>query len=293
MSDAILNSDLATMPTQGASTFGPKRWRLWVLLSEIAVIGTGVAFLYWPVFHVADVSFAGPAEWEAEVRSLVTLPSDGNILHFVPADAEARIESAFSGRGDAQVRIELPNSISIRVRPFEPCLWGDGQIGIGNDGSLLAEPASYPDLPRWNPGIDWEGRMPLAERAKRAAGAWDELSHADRRYGLITSEWTFEPDHGWMSTAVDGKTRLIFGNTMIEERARSVAHLLTQGDTLLAKPCVIDARFDGQLLLSKIPEIARDTLKDDSTAASPVAVEAPVTSKDSKSKQPKTAKGRA
>ena len=293
MSGAILNSDLATLPAKGESVFGPKRWRLWVLLSEIALIGMGVSFLYWPVFSVSAVTYAGPAEWETEVRSLVTLPSDGNILHFVPADAEARIESRFSERGDAQVCIELPGTISIRMHAFEPRLWADGQIGLGPDGSLLTQPASYPELPRWNPGIDWEGGRPLAERAKSAAGAWDELARADRRYELITSEWTFDSDRGWMSTAVDGKTRMIFGNTMVEERARSIAKLLAQGDTLLAKPCMIDARFDGQLLLSKIPEAVKDTLKVDSTAARPVAAPAPVTSKDSKSKQPKTAKGRA
>lgn len=291
MSDQILNSDLAKMPAKGESIFGSRRWRLSVLLSEFTIIGAGVAFLFWPVFHVSDVSYAGPAEWEAEVRSLVTLPSDGNLLHFVPADAETRIESVFSERGDAQVRIELPGRISIRMNPYEPRLWGDGQIGIGCDGSLLTEPASYPDLPRWNPGIEWEGSTPLAERAKSAAGAWEELALADSRYALITSEWTCDPEYGWMTTAVDGKTRIAFGKTMVEERARSVAHLLTQGDTLLATPCMIDARFDGQLLLSKIPEVVKDTTKVDSTAAAPVASEVPVTSKDLK--QPKTAKGRA
>lgn len=292
MSDQILKSDLASMPAKGESVFGSHRWRLWVLLAEVALVATGVAFLYWPVLHVSDVSYAGPAEWESEVRSLITLPSDGNILHFVPADAESRIESVFSERGDAQVCIELPGRISIRMRPYEPRLWGDGQIGIGTDGSLLADPATRPDLPRWNPGIDWEGSTTLAERARSAAGTWNELALADTRYALITSEWTRDPDLGWVTTAVDGKTRLVFGNTMVEERARNVAHLLAQGDTLLAKPCVIDARFDGQLLLSKIPEVVvKDTVKVDSTDAAPVASEAPVTSKDSK--QTKTAKGRA
>ena len=291
MSDVILNSDLASMPQKAESIFGRKRWRLSVLLSEIAIIGAGVSFLYWPVLHVSDVSYVGPAEWESEVRSLVTLPSDGNILHFVPADAEARIESAFSQRGDAQVCIELPGRIAIRMHPYEPRLWSDGQVGIGRDGSLLTEPATRPDLPIWNPGIDWEGTSPMSERAKDAAGAWDELALADRRFELITSQWTFDTDYGWMTTAVDGKTRIAFGNTMVEERARSVAQLLAQGDTLLAKPCMIDARFAGQLLLSKIPEIKKDTAKVDSTDAAPVASEVPVTSKDTK--QPKTAKGRA
>ena len=292
MSDAILKSDLATMPAKGESILGPKRWRLWVLLSEVAVIGTGVAFLYWPILNLSYVSYDGPSDWEAEVRSLVTLPSDGNILHFVPADAESRIESRFSQRGDAQVCIELPNRISIRMHPYQPCLWGGGEIGLARDGSLLMEPATSPDLPRWNPGFDWEGTLPLAERAKRAAGAWDELSRADRRYELITSEWTCDPAYGWTTTAVDGKTRLIFGNTMVEERALLVAHLLAQGDSLLAKPCLIDARFAGQLLLSKIPEVAPDTSKADSMVI-PVPAQVPVTFNDSKSVQPETAKGRA
>lgn len=291
MSDQILKSDLATMPAKGESVFGSHRWRLWVLLSEVALIATGVAFLYWPVLTVADVTYEGPAEWESEVRSLVTLPSDGNILHFVPDDAESRIESRFSERGDAQVCIELPNRISIRMSPYQPRLWGDGEIGLARDGSLLMEPATRPDLPRWNPGVDWEGTLPLAERAKRAAGTWDELASADNRYELITSEWTCDPAYGWTSTAADGKTRLMLGNTLIEERARLVARLLDQGDTLLAKPCIIDARFAGQLLLSKVPEVAPDTSKADTTAL-PVAELVPVTSKDSKPMQPKTAKGR-
>ncbi len=259
MSDSILHSDLAAIPEKRESVFGRKRWRLWVLLSEIAIIGAGVAALYWPVLNVANVTYDGPADWESEVRSLVTLPSDSNILHFIPADAESQIDSRFSGRGDAQVRVELPNRISIRLTPYAPRLWSDGEIGIACDGSLLLDPAQHPDLPHWRPGIDWEGSMPLAERAKMAAGAWDELARADRRYELITSEWQFDPDYGWVSTAVDGHTHVRFGNALIEERARLVAQLLAEGDTLLAKPCQIDARFAGQLLLTSTPAPVADS----------------------------------
>jgi len=291
MSDTIFKSDLAVMPEKGESVFGPKHWRLWVLLSEAALIGTGVAFLYWPVLNVSDVTYEGPADWEAEVRSLVTLPSDGNILHFIPADAESRIESRFSDRGDAQVRVVLPNQISIRINAYAPRLWGDGEIGIAQDGALLIAPPQRPYLPRWNPGIDWQGSMPLAERAKRAAGAWDELSRADRRYELTTDEWTCDPSLGWTTTAVDGRTRAAFGHTMVEERARLVARLLDQGDTLLAKPCFIDARFEGRLLHRLLPEVAPDSTKTDSTAAV-AAANAQSNTKDAKPVHAKTAEGK-
>jgi hypothetical protein len=264
MTDTILHSDLARIPERRESVFGRCRWRLWVLLSELGLIGFGVAVLYWPVFTVANVTYEGPADWEGEVRSVVTLPSDGNILHFIPDDAVSQIDARFAGRADAQVRVDLPNRISIRLTPYAPRLASDGGIGIACDGSILLEAVENPDLPFWRPGIDWEGSMPLSERAKRAAGTWDELAGADRRYELTTREWQFDPEYGWTSTAVDGKTKLHFGNTLIGPRARFVSQLLSEDDTLLAKPVMIDARFAGQLLLSAIPDLPRDSAKSDS-----------------------------
>lgn len=264
MHETILHSDLAAAPGRGAGLFGRRRWRLWVLVGETALLIGGFAAHLWPVLTVSEVRYQGPSLWEAEVRSLVTLPSDGNILHFRPDDAESRIESRFSDRGDAQVRIELPGRIAIRMNPFAPRLWSDGGIGIAPDGSLLADPAERPTLPRWNPGIEWEGSTPLAERARAAAATWAEFRRADSRFELITDEWTCDPTYGWMSTAVDGKTRIILGHTDIAARAQRVSRLLAQGDTLLAKPCVIDARFNDHLLLSLVPEAPPDSTTADS-----------------------------
>lgn len=291
MSDVILHSDLAGIPKAGESVFGRKRWRLWVLAVEVAIIGSAVAFLHWPVIKVTDVTYEGPAEWESEVRSLVTIPSDGNLLHFLPSAAESNIQSRFSERADAQVRIELPGRINIRMTAFLPRLWGDGETGIARDGALLLNPVLRPELPRWVPGIQWQESLPIAERARFAAAAWEELSNADRRYELVTAEWTCDPVYGWMTTAVDGRTKVALGHTRIGDRARCVAELLNQGDTLLAKPCFIDARFDGRLLLWPIPEPKHEKPKNDSTAAV-VAVDSQPDTKDAGNPPGKPAKGR-
>ncbi len=261
--DSIINADLAALPIKGAGLFGRRRWRLWLLAAEFVVVAGIVSLLYWPIVSVARIAYDGPSEWESEVRSLVYPPSDGNILHFIPADAEARIEAALGRRGDAQVCITLPGTIEVKVIPAAPRLWTEGGVGIARDGSILPESASTPDLPFWRPQVDMSTGAPLSWRAQYAAAAWNELSRSDRRYEIAAHEWTSD-ETGWIWTASDDKTTIDFGRTNLAQRARSISRLLTEADTMLQKSCVIDARFDGVLLLSATPVPAPDIAKADS-----------------------------
>ena len=262
--ESIINADLAALPAKGTGLFGRRRWRLWVLLAEFVIVAAIVSLLYWPVATVARIAYDGPSEWEAEVRALVYPPSDGNILHFIPADAEARIEAALGNRGDAQVRITLPSTIEVKVVPATPRLWTEGGIGIACDGSILPESASTPDLPFWRPQVDMSTGAPLSWRAQYAAAAWNELSRSDHRYEIAAHEWTSDPSRGWIWTASDEKTTIDFGRTNLTQRARSISRLLTEADTMLQRSCVIDARFDGVLLLSEVPVPVADSAKADS-----------------------------
>jgi hypothetical protein len=262
--DTIINADLAALPSKGAGLFGRRLWRLWLLAAEFVIVAGIVSLLYWPVASVARITYDGPPEWETEVRSLVYPPSDGNILYFVPADAQARIEAALGKRGDVLVRISLPGTIDVKVTPAVPRLWTDGGLGIACDGSILSEPASTPELPFWRPQVDLLTGAPLPWRAQFAAAAWDELSHSDRRYEIAAHEWTSDPRLGWIWTASDDKTTIDFGRTNLAARAHIVSRLLTDADTMLQKSCVIDARFDGVLLLSATPVPVADSAKSDS-----------------------------
>ncbi len=50
-------------------------------------------------------------------------------------------------------------------------------------------------------------------------------------------------------TAADGKTKILLGWNNLDSRAYEAARLLTEPDTILTKPCIIDARFDRRLIV--------------------------------------------
>jgi hypothetical protein len=83
---------------------------------------------------------------------------------------------------------------------------------------------------------------------------------ADGRFTSAVSEWGCDPASGWTMVGADGQTRMNVGWSDLTRRAGYVSALLARPDTILAVPCAIDARFEGQLVVSRL------AMLDDTTA---------------------------
>ncbi|MBI3871919.1 MAG: hypothetical protein HY304_02445 [candidate division Zixibacteria bacterium] len=266
-----MDATLTSIPITGYAVaaqpglFGRRRWRLWVLSAEAALVCIGVALWHWPLLTVWKVAVEAPSDWGNGAEALAVLPADGNLFHVDPLQTRDRLAAQYADRASVDARITLPNTLSIRVVPTPPELWTDpygsaSRTGIAVDGSLLSDPLDCPVLPTWKPPICAKGHLTFTERAKTAAAAWAEVSAADTRYPRAVSAWTSDPSVGWTMTGVDRKTQIVVGRVALGEHARAAARLLDETDTLLAQPCLIDARFDGYLSVHRLSESVPDSV---------------------------------
>lgn len=235
------------------------RWRLWLLAGDLAVLGAFVVFSQWPIARLNAVTYDGPPAWEEMARSCVTLPADSNLVHLDVAAIEARLSEAFGDLAEARVKLTPSRTVALRLRPTAVVLWTSARSGIAADGAWLHETLATGPGAVWCEGVH-RRRESDGRQRRLAAGCWASVQRADRRLGEIISEWTYEHPWGWVATATDGRTRIILGKAALQERARAVALLLDQDDSWPETPCLIDARFAGQILVRPL----RDTHRGDS-----------------------------
>jgi len=272
---------------------GWRKWRLWVLGFDVMILGGMAVLWHWPLVKVKDIRVEGPAVWEEQARSLVVLPPDSNFLRVDPDATRLRLAASFGNLAVPQVTLELPSTLLICLVPTTPVLWAEGaatngQLAVGADGALLTEPLDRPALPIWRTAAGAPPAGAFSQRARFAAGSWAEIIDADDRYQQAISEWTRDSRTGWVMTAADGRSQIIIGKTGLKRRAAEVARLLDEGDSLLLRPCVIDARFEGLLAVRPLPEPANDSTV--TTGDSLASGKAQITSKNGKPPKPDPAK---
>lgn len=234
-----------------------RRWRLWVITLDVLVLGAALAAQRWPVLKIRQVVINGPSIWESRILGVVqtSLPVDSNIFSVNTGDLQARLAAEFGSLATCRAGLALPGILSIDVVPTPLTLWTESGMGVGVDGSLLVTPAVEKTAPIWRraPG-DGDG-SPVMDRS-HAAGAWAEVTAADPRFTGAISEWGWNPRTGWTMVGIDGQTRVHLGWNDLTARALNVSTLLGRSDTVLTQPCVVDARFDGQMIVSRNPRPA-------------------------------------
>ena len=251
--------------------FGRRHWRLWTLLAELVLLGGAFAVWHWPLVRVTDVRIITPPAWEDQVRALVSLPLDGNLLRVDPDAVRSRLQAVFGPRADVDVSLFLPSTLQVRLISRAPVLWAAGAVGIAADGALLNDLLERPRLPLWRSASATADRIGFPAAASLAAGTWSEVVTTDARYAQAITEWGQDRDDSWVMTAADGRTQILLGRTSIADRAAGAARLLDEPDSLLQHPCVIDARFAGQLIVRPLAGIIADSTAQpsDSLSTSP------------------------
>jgi hypothetical protein len=191
---------------------------------------------------------------------LVTIPADSNLFSVDLDYLESRMRIEFGNNAECRACIGLPDQVCLRVRPATPLMWTETGEGIARDGALFAAPVIDNNAPILRSSFS-PFRPEPPHRAASAAAVWDRLCAADERFENAVSELRRDPDHGWIMTAVDGRSRLVLGWSNLEERARRVAHLLDCPDTTLVWPCEIDARFEPYLVMRELKVDSSGTSK--------------------------------
>jgi hypothetical protein len=141
----------------------------------------------------------------------------------------------------------------IRLTPTPVALWTEANSGVSTGGKLLHQPVDDRCAPVWRMATR-HGSGECRFGAVAAASAWADVLAADHRWEAAVSEWHCDPKYGWEMIGSDGRTRIILGWYATGSRAENVARLLTQPDSILKRPCVIDARFDRHVIVRLQPE---------------------------------------
>lgn len=239
-------------PPPARRLLSPRRWRFWVIVADVLLLAGIWSIQHWPVLKLKDVVVDGPMAWQQIARDLVTIAPDSNLLSIDRDALERRLSLEFGARAQCRTRLQLPGTLSIRLIPAPLVLWTEGRAGISVNGTLVVQPVASNDAPVWRTPLVTESRE-HGFRAFEAAAAWDEVVQSDERWAKVVSELTCDPALGWILLAADGKTKIVLGWNDLVTRAENVARLLSQPDSILAQPCVIDARFDSRLIVRERP----------------------------------------
>ena len=235
-------------------------WRLWVIALDALLLAAYFAVQKWPLVKIRQVTIEGPAIWESRALSQVALPSDSNLFSLDLDRLQDRLQAEFGSLAACRAQLLLPGKLLIQVVPTALTLWTEGGMGVGVDGSLLTTPAIEQPAPIWRAPLGSYGEA-RTRSTESAVSAWTQVLEADGRFTNAVSEWGCDSASGWTMVGADGKTRMNIGWGDLENRAYYVSQLLARPDTILAKPCAIDARFDGQLIVSRL------AMPEDTTAA--------------------------
>lgn len=246
-------SNAVFTPPPARRLLSPRRWRFWVIVADVLLMAGIWSIQHWPVLKLKDVVVDGPMAWQSLARDLVTVAPDSNLLSIDHDALERRLALEFGSRAECRTKLELPGTLSIRLNPAPLVLWTEGRAGISVNGSVVVQPVAVTDAPVWRTPLRTETRE-HGFRAFEAAAAWAEVLQSDRRWAKVVSELTCDPQRGWILLAADGKTKIILGWSDLITRAGNVARLLSQSDSILTKPCFIDARFDRRLIVRARPD---------------------------------------
>jgi len=226
-------------------------WRLWVIALDLLLLAGVFAVRKWPLLIIRQVAIEGPAIWESRALSIVELPADSNLFALDLDNLQARLQAEFGSLADCHAQLLLPGKLLIQIAPTPLTLWTEGGMGVGIDGSLLVTPAVERPAPIWRAPLGSYGDARIRS-SESAAGAWSQILEADGRFTNAVSEWGCDPATGWTMVGADGQTRMNVGWSDLTRRASYVSALLASPDTILAGPCAIDARFEGQLVVSRL-----------------------------------------
>ncbi len=241
-------SNAVFMPTRSRHLLSPRRWRLWVIVADVLILAGIWSIQHWPVLKLQDVVVDGPMAWQPMTRDLVTVAPDSNLFSIDRDALERRLALEFGSRAECRTKLQLPGTLSIRLTPAPLVLWTEGRAGVSVNGNVVVQPVAANDAPVWRTPLRTETRD-HGFRAFEAAAAWANVLDSDVRWGSVVSELTCDPEGGWILTAADGKTTIVLGWSDLDSRACDVARLLSQSDSIIAKPCTIDARFDRRLIV--------------------------------------------
>jgi hypothetical protein len=220
-------------------------------LDTILLAGV-IAVQKWPLLKIRQVDVEGPAIWESRARAQISLPVDSNLFALDLDNLQSRLQAEFGALADCHAQLLLSGKLLIQLVPTPLTLWTEGGMGVGVDGSLLVTPAVEQPAPIWRASLGLFGDA-RTRSSVLAAGAWSQVLAADGRFTNAVSEWGCDPASGWTMIGADGQTRMRVGWSDLSRRAAYVSALLARPDTILAAPCAIDARFDGQLIVSRVP----------------------------------------
>lgn len=246
-------SNAVFTPPPARRLLSPRRWRFWVIVADVLLMAGIYSIQHWPVLKLCDVVVDGPMAWQSMARACVTIAPDSNLLSIDRDALERRLALEFGSRAECRTKLQLPGTLSIRLTPAPLVLWTEGRAGISVNGSIVVQPVSGTDAPVWRTPLVTESRA-HGFRAFEAAAAWNDVVCSDKRWETVVSELTCDPARGWILLAADGKTEIVLGWSDLVMRAENVACLLSQPDSIMAQPCVIDARFDRRLIVRAKPD---------------------------------------
>ncbi len=252
-----------------------RSWRLWVIVIDALLMAGVFAVRKWPLVKIRQIAIEGPSAWESKARSLVFLPSDSNLFSLDMDELQTRLQAEFGSLADCHAQLLLPDKLVIQISPTPLTLWTVGGQGVGVDGSILTAPAIERPAPIWRAPLGTYGDA-LNRQSRHAAGAWSQILDADGRFTNAVSELGCDSLSGWTMVGSDGRTRMNIGWSDLSEHASYVSALLARPDTILAGPCAIDARFDGQLIVSRLAMLEDSAAVKDSGKANPAHLKATV-----------------
>lgn len=224
--------------------------RIWLMSANVLVGGFLVFVLNYPLMKVTNISIIGPDVWREQALDIAQPSGDSNLFRYDFESVGATLQSVLGARARCEVRYVMPAGVEVVMTPTDPALWTDAGGGVRKDGALFTSQTDMPPSPVWRRSGTTRGLRPQSE-ARLAAGVWSEVLDGDGRFEQGVSEWTRDPDNGWVMIAGDGQTRILLGWNNCEERAASVAQLLAIRDSILVSGCTIDARFDGRLIVRR------------------------------------------
>ena len=233
-----------------------KHWRIGLLTFNIVAVTLGLVFVNYPILTVERVTIDGPSDWYDQALAVVAPVGDSNIFRYDVRRATEKLTEQFGARADCRVRLVLPNQISVRLTPAKAVLWTEWGDGVRGDGAVFKERADMPSAPVWRTVSRRAAVDGASAPSCIAAGTWAEIVKADERFAAGVSEWCRDERDGWVMMAADGRTRVLLGWNNLEERAALVARVLEHRDSTITDGSMIDARFDGCVLVRPVRKTA-------------------------------------
>jgi len=230
------------------------RWFARIVLPvDVLVVAAIVGCLNYPVFRLKtiDVSYTDgrdvSRQMYEQVCRAVRIGADSNMFS-VETDLVARLLLYDDNLAKADVRLELPDRLQVRLTAAKPALWwvqGRQVATVAGDGRPVAavEAASYPV------GISG-GAVDSAFMRWQLLDLYHRLVRHDSRWREVLSQIAFDSVLGWQLVLNQGGERIILGRAGTTETLDRVTRFLEQIPEKDWKYMNIDARFNERIVLS-------------------------------------------